>query len=578
MKSETRGCQNCEKDFVIEPDDFGFYEKVKVPPPTFCPECRMIRRMSFLNERTLYKKKCDMTGEPIISLFPENSEVPVYSPKAWWSDNWDAISYGQDYDFSKPFFKQFGELLRKVPQFSLQSQYTTLIRTEYVNMGTYNKDCYLVFNTSYSEESSYTTFSRKAKRCLDLYGTGSCELCYECVYIGDCYRVLYSDNCEECVDVYFSRNLYGCQNCLGCNNLRNKSYYIFNQPYTRESYLEEIKKYNLGSHTTVEDLKEKTTAFNKLAPVRFMDGIHSKDISGDHILFSKNVLDSFYIVGAEDCRYCQFVSFKPGRDCYDMTLWGQNATRIYECMGAGDSQDMVKFSFDCWAPAINIEYSYHIVAPNKNLFGCIGLKNKEYCILNKQYSKEEYEKMVEKIKKHMDDMPYVDKRGIIYKYGEFFPSELSLFSYNESFANSYFPLEKEEAIKQGFKWKDIPINKYEITIKAGELPDDIKDVDESIFNQVIECEISKRAFRITQSEYQFYKQMNIPLPHLHPDERNKNRLKKQNPMRLWHRECMCDKADHHNHTGKCEVEFETSYSSDRSELVYCEKCYQQEVY
>ena len=49
-------------------------------------------------------------------------------------------------------------------------------------------------------------------------------------------------------------------------------------------------------------------------------------------------------------------------------------------MGAGDSEDMIKFSFDCWAPAINTEYSYHIVSPNKNLFGCIGLKNREYCI------------------------------------------------------------------------------------------------------------------------------------------------------------------------------------------------------
>ena len=144
MNSETKQCQNCKNNFIIESEDFDFYKKIDVPPPTFCPECRMQRRMSFLNERTLYKRKCDMTGESIVSLFPEGSEVPVYSPKAWWSDNWDAMDYGVDYDFTKPFFEQFGKLLRKVPQFALQSQYTTLIRTEYVNMGTYNKDCYLV--------------------------------------------------------------------------------------------------------------------------------------------------------------------------------------------------------------------------------------------------------------------------------------------------------------------------------------------------------------------------------------------------------------------------------------------------
>ena len=162
--SENKICQNCKKEFTIEPEDFNFYQKVQVPAPTFCPECRAQRRMSFLNERTLYKRTCDMTGESIVSLFPQDAEVPVYSPKAWWSDSWDAMDYGQEYDFSKPFFEQFSKLLRKVPQFSLQNQYTTLIRTEYVNMGTYNKDCYLVFNTSFSEDSSYLTFSPRLKK------------------------------------------------------------------------------------------------------------------------------------------------------------------------------------------------------------------------------------------------------------------------------------------------------------------------------------------------------------------------------------------------------------------------------
>ena len=37
-KSETKTCQNCKNDFIIEPDDFSFYEKMKVPAPTFCPE------------------------------------------------------------------------------------------------------------------------------------------------------------------------------------------------------------------------------------------------------------------------------------------------------------------------------------------------------------------------------------------------------------------------------------------------------------------------------------------------------------------------------------------------------------
>ncbi|KKT07962.1 MAG: hypothetical protein UV85_C0003G0087 [Candidatus Nomurabacteria bacterium GW2011_GWB1_43_19] len=33
MKQEIKTCQNCKKDFMIEPEDFNFYEKIKVPPP-----------------------------------------------------------------------------------------------------------------------------------------------------------------------------------------------------------------------------------------------------------------------------------------------------------------------------------------------------------------------------------------------------------------------------------------------------------------------------------------------------------------------------------------------------------------
>ena len=70
--SETRVCKNCKKEFVIEPDDFDFYKKIDVPPPTWCPECRMIRRMVWRNGRNLYKHKCDAPGHSkfIISIYP----------------------------------------------------------------------------------------------------------------------------------------------------------------------------------------------------------------------------------------------------------------------------------------------------------------------------------------------------------------------------------------------------------------------------------------------------------------------------------------------------------------------------
>jgi hypothetical protein len=204
------------------------------------------------------------------------------------------------------------------------------------------------------------------------------------------------------------------------------------------------------------------------------------------------------------------------------------------------------------------------------------MKNSKYCILNKQYSKEEYEELVPKIIKYMKDMPYVDKMGRTYTYGDFFPTEISQFSYNETTAQEFFPLDKSEAENAGFLWKEPKEKNYKITIKPEDLPDNIKDTKDDITTQVIGCvhngdckEQCTTAFRIIESEFKFYQSHNLPLPRLCPNCRHHQRVINRNPNKLWHRKCMKE---------GCQNEFETSYAPERSEIVFCERCYQQEVY
>ena len=66
----------------------------------------------------------------------------------------------------------------------------------------------------------------------------------------------------------------------------------------------------------------------------------------------------------------------------------------------------------------------------------------------------------------MDEMPYVDSRGLVYKYGEFFPIEFSPFGYNNSLAVQHFPLTKEEAIEKNYGWIDVERGEYNITKKT----------------------------------------------------------------------------------------------------------------
>ncbi|MFA6190628.1 MAG: hypothetical protein WC711_03950, partial [Candidatus Staskawiczbacteria bacterium] len=163
-KSENKVCQNCKQDFIIEPDDFAFYEKMKVPAPTFCSECRLQRRLSWRNEWKLFRKK-DIHGKEIFSIFQGDSPVKILEVAEWYSDSFDPLSYSKDYDFSKPFFEQFKELFYQVPLMS--RSLTNPVRSDYCMNATDPKDCYLTFAVSYVENSAYSIWGAKSKDIFD---------------------------------------------------------------------------------------------------------------------------------------------------------------------------------------------------------------------------------------------------------------------------------------------------------------------------------------------------------------------------------------------------------------------------
>ncbi len=450
-----------------------------------------------------------------------------------------------------------------------------MINSDYCTGANNLKNCYLVFVSTSCEDSMYSAEINNVKNSMDLTRVESSELCYESFALTKCYRTFFSSHCENCIDVYFSRDLAGCNSCLGCTNLRNKQYCIFNKQYGREEYLKYLKDLGLGSHASITKIKEKTKELIDKSIRKFTEGHYNLNVSGEYINNSKNVLSSYYILNGEDCKYLQ-IFFTPNvKNCYDCTMWGENSELCYECSSVGSDCYNQKFNYRCTKSSQNCEYSYNCHTCS-NCFGCSCLRNKEYCILNKQYSKAEYEILVEKIKKHMNDMPYMSKEDIVYRYGEFIPLELSPFAYNESLAQDYFPLEKEQALAKGYRWSDKEERDYVIDIKNEDIPDNIKDVTENILGKIIECkhrgkcnEQCTEAFKIIEPELQFYKRMNLPLPRLCHNCRHFERIKARNPIKLWHRQCM--KPD-------CTNEFETSYAPERPEIVYCERCYQQEVY
>jgi len=564
MLSETKKCQNCKQGFVVEPEDFDFYEKIKVPAPTFCPECRLIRRCVFYNHVNLYKKTEVIEHKKVFSGYPEEANKKIYDHDYWWSDKWNPMDYGVDVDFKKGFLEQLKELNSSVPWPSRAVR--GMVNSDYCNKASYLKNCYLCFNTNSEENCQYCVGSNHAKDSLDCYSSPRIELCYEVNDSTDsfqCFNCLHIDGCRN---LRFCEECSNCNDCFGCFNLRNKSYHIFNEPYSKEEYFKELEKMDTGSVNGVSEIEKKFNAFKLKLPRKYIHGVHNKVVSGDYIYNSKNSLNCFEVSGCENVSYSQ--NFSPNvKDSYDYTNWGQNSELVYEACCCGDNCRNIKFCFNCWPAMQDSEYCMFCHS-SSSLFGCIGLRSKSYCILNKQYTKEEYEVLVPKIIEHMKNMPYIVPSGIKYGYGEFFPVDFSPLAYNETLAAEFFPKTKKEVEKEGYLWRDKKPGEYKITVRASDLLDDIKDVKDDILKEVIQCGSCKNAYRIIEPELKFYRRFSIPLPHLCFNCRHLERRKKMNPLKLWHRHCMKE---------GCQNEFETSYAPDRPEIVYCEACYNNEV-
>ena len=457
------------------------------------------------------------------------------------------------------------------------------INSEYCQHTGEFKNAYMTHASWEGENVSYSARLNKVKDSMDTFVLSNSELCYEVIAGNKCYNVKYSQNIEGCNDSSFLFECRGCSNCFGCVNLRNQNYNIFNQPYSREEYLKKIKEFNVDNNITLQQIQKKFENLKMQAIRKYANLVNSPLCTGDNIVNSYNAKECFDIYGdVKDCKFIQNCA-QYLKDSYDGYGVGASADLLYEVFDTG-----VQGSRLCFGAIIygghDVYYSYNCHG-SQNCFACIGLRSKQYCIFNKQYSKEEYEELVLKIIKHMNDMPYIDSKGITYKYGEFFPTELSPFCYNETIAQEYFPLTKNEVFKQGYKWKDEEKRNYKIDIKNEDIPNSIENAKDTIIGKVIECqhqgtcnEQCTEAFKIIPDEFKFYQRMKLSIPHLCPNCRHYQRLKQRNPMKLWIRQCMCEKENHFHGADKCKVEFETSYAPDRPEIVYCEKCYQAEVY
>ncbi|MFA5076665.1 MAG: zinc-ribbon domain containing protein [Patescibacteria group bacterium] len=525
-------CQNCNQQFTIYPEDQAFYTKINVPAPTHCPDCRQQRRLAYRNLNNLYLRQCDFTGKQIVSNYSPDKSYKIYDQNIWWSDKWEPLEYGQNFDWSRPFFDQFFELQLKVPRPALLNKNS--VNSEYTNHSEREKNCYMCFNVGMSEDMYYcTNYILYSKDCVDCYDMQKGELLYESFSCRECYNSKFLFYCQKCFDSIFLYDCRGCHDCFRCWNLRNAEYCIENKKYSEDEYRRQMAKIY---PQTYQDWQKKRQQFlasiEKEAIYKYARIEKSNSCSGSDIINSQSVIDSYYAFESVNCRYCYDIGEM--KECYD-TYEPWRGELQYECHALNQSYQAIACSI-CYE---NNDLTYCEFCHNsKDLFGCIGLRHKQYCILNKQYSEVEYKKLLPKI---------IEQMNKIGEYGQFFPMQTSPFAYNETVAQEYYPLTKEAALAKGLRWKD----------------EELGEVDPNL-PKCISC---GRNFKVVPQEVKFYQKNNLPEPGKCWKCRHRDRLVLRDTRRIWDRNC-----------AKCGVEIKSIYSPDRPEKVYCEACYQKEIY
>lgn len=555
MNSEIKNCQKCKQDYTIEPDDFSFYEKMKVSVPNICPDCRFKMRAQWRNETTLYGgQKCDMCKKSIITMYNPKAPYKKYCYDCFYSEKWNPRDYGVVYDKKRSFFEQMGDLLKNVPKINLgiSTGDGVNINSEYVNMAGGCRNCYLVFNTSPAEDLLYSRGIKKGLDSSDIYFGVIFERCYECINVQESASVLWGQNVIGCVDSSFLLNASGLTNCFGCVNLRNKSNCFLNEQLSVEEYQDKVREIK-GSYKKIEDFKKKFIEFSKTLPRRANNNLKTVNSTGDYLTECRNVYSSFEVAQSENCRH--LFSSKVIKDSIGTTGYGTKSEQLLEVVATGYCSNVIG---SYWAEnSSNIMYSFDL-RNCQDCIGCDALKNGKYAILNKEYRKEEYEELKNHIVKELTEL------GI---HGLMMPINIAPFAYNESIAQDNMPMSKEDILQRGYRFEDdIQITKGKETLKAEDIPDHIKDVKDKITQEILRCISCERNYKITEQEFLFYRKMTLPIPRQCFYCRHRDRVHRRGSFHFFIRKC-----------SNCEEETYTNLTKEVAPIIYCEKCYQQEV-
>lgn len=282
------------------------------------------------------------------------------------------------------FYSQYVAIKRSVPLPPTYSHSNE--NSEYVSYSYRCKNCYYCFDCVDCKNCLYCFDCVRSNDTVDGDYCVECEQLYECVDAYRCYNSVFLTYCARVYDCSFCRNCFDSHNLFGCADLKQKQYCIFNKQYTKDEYEKRIAEL---MNVTPEDHLKKLDSLTKLHPIgpTYVSNSQNSDF-GNQVHYCANcylcfdtarsadlayIYDTAYCTNSMDLTYCYKAEL-----CYECT----DSAKIYNC-------DFVEWSSECFDSAYltNCKDCH-------NCFGCVEIAHKRFCLLNKQYSEEEYKKLV----------------------------------------------------------------------------------------------------------------------------------------------------------------------------------------
>ncbi|MDD5469666.1 MAG: hypothetical protein PHO92_02600 [Candidatus Peribacteraceae bacterium] len=546
-------CPLTGRTFSVSAAEMALRKKLGVEgEPELHPVARWQLLGAFWQHWALHKRTCDKTGKQIISVFPEDCPYPV-----WHKDEWvqHADPPSAEVDLARPFFPQMWELFRKSP--IAHNMGAGNQNCEYTDDWWYSKNCHLCHSGLNDEDLRYCyrVFNLKnSQYCVFSYDS---ELCVDLLNSHHCFRSAHLFNSWNCSESSFLYDCRNCQHCLFCSNLRNKSYCIANKQLTKEEYEQQKGAWEFRSRQHYE--KAKTTFREMLRThswhrATFIDQCQECSNS-NYVYASKGCTNCFFVDELEDCM--NVLRAFGGKDCLDSVCTAVGVELVYCSTTPQDKCYDIRFGYNIMQCKY-MEYCAQCFQC-QHCFGCCGLVGKKYHIFNKPYESEEYER------KKTEIIAAMKRTG---EYGKFFPAYFAANPYEESLSGFYWPMDKGEGEKRGFRMSTREEEREASAQDASNIPDHCDRADDSVTRTPFWDAVAGRPFQILKEDIAFAQDLGVPLPYTYYMRRLQENFRLI-PYDGTLRTVAC---------GKCKKDTPTGWPEEYNGRILCEDCYLREVY